>query len=164
MTNTLSLAFYCGAGGWIDRGIRTATRSKFSHVELVADHRLSPNRSRTGFAISSSGRDGGVRHKNIHFEAGNWEFVNVEGWASCDAWARAEKHCGRPYDYQGILTTFALPLRRHNKTSWFCSELCAHALGLQNGHMYSPGDLKIRVEEMNGAYLSGLSQNQRDQA
>jgi len=75
----LTLAFYKGTGRWEDRVIRWVTRSSFSHVEMLAH----PPAWRGGAAWlgqswSSSGREGGVRGKEIVFERDRWEFL--AGW------------------------------------------------------------------------------------
>lgn len=150
MTAGLSLAFYRGAGRIDDRIIRAATRSEFSHVELVRNHGQPDCLS-----ISASGRDGGVRIKKIAFDPDRWKVVKVLGWVPDTAWGRAAMHIGEAYDYRGILMSHALPLRRHDPSRWFCSELCAHALGIKQPHRLAPGDLLGAVTDLNRAYQRG---------
>ncbi len=152
MTEVLRLAFYKGTGHLDDRIIRTVTRSPFSHVELVRMRPTWPLRE----AISASGRDGGVRIKPISFRADQWQFLHLMDWVAEDAWVRAEAHLGASYDYRGILLSQALPLRRHAADKWFCSELCAHALGLREPHRLAPGDLYNVVHDMNAAFMRGV--------
>lgn len=162
MKQAVKLAFYHHGGTALDRLIRAATRSEFSHVELVAD--LGPTYPCASFtlpAISSSNRDGGVREKHITFNLDQWTFLEVEGWAPHGAWSRAMNELGRPYDHLGILMNFTVPLRRHLRGSWFCSELCGYALGLPESHTLSPGDLFLRVEELNAAYRLGRDASDR---
>ena len=45
-------------------------------------------------------------------------------------------------------------MRRHAAQRWFCSKLCAKALGLADPHTYAPGDLKRIVEEHNRTYVA----------
>jgi hypothetical protein len=163
MKQAIKLAFYYNGGTALDRLIRVATRSTLSHVELVAA--LGPTHPCTSFtlpAISSSSRDGGVREKHIAFNLDHWVFLEVEGWAPAGAWSRAMEQLGLPYDYAGILMNFTVPLRRHLRDSWFCSELCGHALGLDAPHTLSPGDLHIRVQELNRAYRLGQADRPPD--
>jgi hypothetical protein len=56
---------------------------------------------------------------------------------------------GKPYDYLG---SQLFGLRRHQADRWFCSELCAHALGLGQPHRYAPDDLKQEIEERNALF------------
>lgn len=144
----LCLAFYIGKGTLVDRVIRLVTRSPYSHVELVLGE-LTNDSPRTLLSISASARDGGVREKSIVFQAGRWEFLPLEGWSGDQVWIRAEAELGRPYDYLGILLNFTVPIRRHLRGSWFCSELCGHALGLDQPHRLSPGALYDAVKARN---------------
>jgi len=156
MTTPLSLAFYYGQGTAVDRLIRTATRSPFSHVELVADFLMVTDHIRCETrAISSSSRDSGVRIKPIVFCHDKWVVLPLLGWQPDDAWQRAASQLGKPYDYAGILMNFTVPLRRHLRGSWFCSELCGHALGLHEPQTLSPGDLYYRVRGLNEAFVNG---------
>lgn len=146
----LKLAFYKGTGRIDDRIIRTATRSIYSHCELnIADAYL-----------SASGRDGGVRRKQMQINPDHWDVLPLEGWERRDAWDRAFGEIGRPYDYAGIIFNFTVPIRQHMRQSWFCSELCAYALGFADPHTLAPGDLHNRVSEMNRAYLAGFEEGQ----
>ena len=156
MSTPLKLAFYYGHGTAVDRVIRMATRSPFSHVELVVGD--IPPSDATWWqdrAISSSARDGGVREKTITFGLDKWVFLPVYGWCPTDAWATARSQLGKPYDYAGIVMNFTVPLRRHLRGSWFCSELCGYAFGIHQPQTLSPGDLYYRVRGLNEAYLNG---------
>ena len=147
----LQIAFYKGVGRWDDRLIRIATQSPFSHVELLRGNTM----------LSASIRDGGVRLKKVELNSDHWTLLPLEGWERGDAWERAVEEIGRPYDLTGILLTFTVPLRRHRRRSWFCSELCAHALGLGEPHTLAPGDLFRRVLEMNQSFLAGFEEARR---
>lgn len=146
----ISLAFYKGTGHIDDRVIRWVTRSAFSHVELLA----SPPTAGAGLAWSASGRDGGVRCKVITFHPDRWLFEPVP-WAPANTFDRIRPELGKPYDYRGILFTQLFNLRRHSARRWFCSELCAYALGLAEPQEFSPGSLCRRVREMNRAFELG---------
>lgn len=147
-----SLAAYRGAGRWDDRLVRFRTRSEYSHVELLQGD--------AGYgkhlAISSSGRDGGVRIKRIDFHPDRWDIMPLEGWCRPDAWDRASRHLGAPYDWSGILGTFALPVLRQSDRAWWCSELLAYAVGLSHPWVQSPGTLFSQVLDLNHAFALGL--------
>lgn len=148
------LAFYKGKGTWTDYVIRFVTWSSYSHVELLL------NDSRIGDeaqAWSASGRDGGVRTKSIKFDPAKWTFVCVP-WARTDATLRVEAELGKPYDFAGLLGSQLFKLRWHQRNRWFCSEICAHAIGLDTPQAYSPGDLMDFVSQRN--HLLGLDQLQ----
>lgn len=151
---TLALAFYRGRGRLADRVIRAITRSPYSHVELTAWPGAWPV-DITQPALSASGRDGGVRREAITFAPDRWDMLPLLPWVPADAWPRAAEHIGAGYDWGGILMTFAVPLRRQNPGRWFCSELCAHALGLPDPHTYAPGDLYHWVRALNAAWRRG---------
>lgn len=154
---TAHLAFYVGHGRYDDRIVRSITRSAFSHVELLAP--FEGHRPRAARAISSSGRDGGVRIKTIDFHPARWTIIPLEPWHASAPWLRAKQALGAPYDWAAIAFTFALPLRWQRKEAWFCSELVAAALGLRRPHLISPGDLHDRVLELNAAYRRGRDRN-----
>ncbi|MDJ0824258.1 MAG: hypothetical protein QNJ16_02025 [Rhodobacter sp.] len=147
------LAFYKGPGRPDDRLIRFATRSIYSHVELLW-LALDQVTAEGALAISSSGRDGGVRTKRITFAPDRWD-VLAAPWAPDDAWDTAEAELDRRYDYIGILLSQIVRLQRHARTRWFCSELCAAALGFEMPQSYSPGDLARTVVQMNRAFVLG---------
>jgi hypothetical protein len=67
---TIKIAFYHAKHGTLqDKLIAFFTKGEFSHVEIVFED---------GTAYSSSPRDGGVRAKNIHFDAQKWHILEVE--------------------------------------------------------------------------------------
>lgn len=143
-----ALAFYRGRRTLVDRVICSVTRSEFSHVEFLPD-------GPAGRAISSSGRDGGVRWADIDFGSGRWDVVCVP-WAPPAALERIEGQIGARYDFPGLIGSQFLNLRRQSAARWFCSEICAYALGMSAPHRYSPGDLYIAVVERNAVYQMGI--------
>lgn len=151
----ICLAFYRAPGQLADRLVRLATRSPYSHVEIVDDHVLGAGRRREAWAVSASRRDGGVRLKRIMFEPEHWDILPALGWAHQNAFERACAEVGAGYDYAGIAANFVLPLRRSAPRRWFCSELVAEALGLQASYTYAPGDLHRIVRALNGAFEKG---------
>lgn len=143
----LCLAFYRGRRTLTDRVICSVTRSVFSHVELLP---YGPG----GPAISASGRDGGVRWAGIDFATARWDVIALP-WAGLDTLDRAASELGKRYDFAALVTAQLLNLRRHRPDRWFCSELCAHAIGLAEPHTYAPGDLHRTVLELNRVYQLG---------
>lgn len=141
----LFIAFYYGPGKFHDRVVRFATRSKFSHCELVQAP-ATPNPGDSAPCLSSSGRDGGVREKIITFKPDRWTFVELP-WAPANAWSVAQAELGKPYDYYAMIWTHLLNFRGEDREKWFCSELCAHALGMGMPNVYSPGDLYRALED-----------------
>ncbi|MEM5542942.1 hypothetical protein WNY61_09335 [Sulfitobacter sp. AS92] len=132
-----TLAFYKAPGRWQDAAVRLITRSRFSHCELVA---IQPQPGGSARAVSASKRDGNcVRAREIEFHRGHWEFVRV-GVDMGSSWTKALGEVGLPYDIIGAGLS-ALPVDIESDRGWFCSELCAYAIGLEKPHTYSPGDL-----------------------
>ena len=66
--NGAYVAFYKKKQRLLDKIISWTSRGKYSHVELVLPS--------TGYSYSSSGRDGGVRYKNID----EMNFLDTEKW------------------------------------------------------------------------------------
>lgn len=142
------LAFYRGEGRFFsDTVVQYITRSEFSHCEMFTSDEP-PLPGETHRCITAVGKDGGVRIKDITFQPSRWEFVEVP-WAPTDTISRARQNIGSGYDFWGLLMTQFLNLRRHAADKWFCSKLCAYALGLSEAHTYAPGDLKRVVTEHN---------------
>lgn len=139
------LAFYKGRGRIADRAVRMFTRGPYSHVELVCEK---PKSGAAFVALSASGRDGGVREKLIRYDSEKWDFVALP-FVSATAYARAKSHIGARYDYRGILLSQLFHLRKHDPRKWFCSELCAMALGFARPHTFSPVGLWGAVQAQN---------------
>lgn len=154
----IALAFYKAPGTMADRVIRTVTRSAFSHVELVDLRTLRDAVGDRPIArcLSSSGRDGGVRAKEIELARERWDLVPAE-WAPLGAIAAIERELGAGYDWRGLALSQLVALRMHSRRRWFCSEICGHALGLTNPHELSPGALRSRVLELTRVYNLGRS-------
>lgn len=138
----LYLAFYKGHGRMADQIIRWATRSGYSHVEIILGDTVEGRMAR---AISASGRDGGVRETRIDFGTGRWDIIAVPWADPAEALARARACIGLHYDWMGLVLSQVLHLRRSAPDRWFCSELVAHALGLPTPQTLSPGDLYLWV-------------------
>jgi len=136
---TVTLAFYKGRGNSVfqrfqDGIIRSVTRGIYSHVELISgDAAL----GRKAVCLSASGRDGGVREKQILLKPESWDLVsmNIDAHAPCEF---IRGHLGARYDYAGLLFSHVLAFGRHDHDKWFCSEICAAALGLANPQRVSP--------------------------
>ena len=66
-------------------------------------------------------------------------------------------YLGAGYDYGALVGSQLLNLRRENPERWFCSEICAHALGMTSPHRYAPGDLYRSVLERNQIFALGAA-------
>lgn len=142
----MQLAFYkARRGGWkglFDRAVRWWTSGPYSHVELVlAD----------GTCWSSSNRDGGVRAKWINLTPRHWDILPVAGDERA-ALAFFEQHQGAKYDFLGLFGFILRPYRGDTRR-WFCSEICAVALGYPDGWRFDPNTLAAAVRgQGNRAY------------
>jgi len=151
----IRLAFYHGSGNAADALIRWVTKSKYSHVEIIDRSADTPDGGKfIDTAWSASYRDGGVRRAVITFTPDKWLVVPAL-WAPDGVIETISAQAGKPYDYIGLIGSQLLNLRRQRQNRWFCSELCAYALGLSVPQEMSPGGLYRRVLEMNRAYITG---------
>lgn len=150
---TIALAFYKGKGTFVDWCIRTATRSKFSHVELFYGDIM----AREATCYSSSARDGGVRCKNINISSEHWDILYVDFTPKFDP-LLFNRNINAKYDYLGILLSQFFNFRTHDKDRWFCSEICAAMMGLPAPESYSPGQLFDTINLTNLAHLKGVEQ------
>jgi hypothetical protein len=130
----MQLAFYHGRGTWLDRLIRLWLRGRFSHVELVLDD---------GTCWSSSPRDGGVRAAHIDLDPARWTLVPVAG-DEARALALFTRHDGARYDWLGVFGFVLRPLGGDGGR-WFCSEICAAALGWPDPWRFCPNTLAAVV-------------------
>ena len=126
----MKIAFYKGKGGWFNKAIRLWTRSNYTHVELIIDDTW----------YSSSHTDGGVRERVISGNSGNWDIYSIEGDQPF-ALLMYELSLGCKYDWPGIFFSQVLPLGRHAKSRYFCSELIGDMLGIEDPHTYAPHEL-----------------------
>ncbi len=136
---TVTLAFYKGRGNSVFQRlqeglIRGVTRGIYSHVELISGDAVHDSHA---ICLSASGRDGGVREKRILLKPESWDLiaVSVAAEAPCQF---IRKHLGARYDYAGLMLSQVLAFGGHNPDKWFCSEICAAALGLPNPQRVSP--------------------------
>lgn len=138
MASDLHAAFYRGRGRfWADTMVKRFTGARFSHCEMVRSDR--PLRDgMTARCIGASAMDGGVRVKDITFDAGKWVFSPAP-WAPANAWDRAMRLEGQPYDVVAILLSNILQLSQHRVDAWTCSELLAHAFDFGPAQTYDPG-------------------------
>lgn len=123
------LLFFKGSQGNIwDKFICLITNSAYSHVELQF-----PN----GKCWSSSTYDGGVRAKYIDMADGHWDTLECP--------TPSEKlflqEVGKEYDYIGLIGTVIRVPWFSRQRKWFCSEIVAEALGLENSWKYTPEDI-----------------------
>lgn len=135
----ITFAFYKGRGKTVwervqDAGIRFATRGIYSHVELISGP---VELGQVVVCLSSSGRDGGVREKRILLKPDSWDLVQMN-IAPEQPVQFIRDRIGARYDYRGILFSQVLALGRHSESRWFCSEICAAALGLKSPQRMSP--------------------------
>ncbi len=111
----------------IDTIIRMATKSKYSHCEVVFKA-YTHNGSVFYDCYSSSPRDGGVRKKTMTLEPQKWDLINVD--ISSNRIKQTFKlYVGKPYDLLGAVGFY---FGRQDKAKYFCSEYCAEMLKLDN--------------------------------
>lgn len=150
----MQLAFYKANSTFTDKIIGWATKSPYTHVELVVEPiPYIEHLDRTEYrylCIGSSGRDGGVREKIIDLDSEKWEIVDCP-WINETHLMLLKIQLGKKYDMKGIIFSQMLSLSRHKKNRWFCSELIAWGLKLNNPQRVSPGDLYGLVKWMNEA-------------
>lgn len=141
----IHLAYYLGtkkensSATWLDRLICFATKSRYSHMELVYDYQ--PN-GRSG-CWSASPRDGGVRYASINLQSGHWEIYEMNLPSRFNReYVRDffELQDGKKYDWVGALGVY-FPFLDGEIHRWFCSEIIGMSLGVTNPHEKSPEDL-----------------------
>lgn len=136
---TVTLAFYKGRSPkrWQriqDAAIRRMAGGQYSHVELIEGRAV---HGEVALCLSSSGRDGGVREKEILLKPESWDLITLDVIpASSGDFIRAR--IGAKHDYTGIVLSQFFALGGHSKANWFCSEIISRALGLHSSQRISP--------------------------
>jgi hypothetical protein len=144
------LAFYIGVKvenpntGLFDRLVCWATRSRYSHVEIVTQY---VKEIHTGTCWSSSPRDGGVRMAIIPFKKTSWDLYEVDVDLDEErilVWFR--KHQGKKYDWVGAFAT-TIPFLPQMFSRWFCSEAISASLGIHRPSRNTPEKLYQHVKK-----------------
>lgn len=134
----VQIAFYKGPprDDWVHTlshyGIRVWTWSRWSHAELVLD----------GVCWSASGRDHGVRRKEIDLTSGRWDVVDISitDERAIRALAWFVVHEGDGYDYRNIARFILTPVGQ-DRDRWVCFESIGAALGMAGSHKLTANDL-----------------------
>ena len=127
----VQLAFYKGGKGFISRTIAWWKKSTYTHVEIkIGD-----------FLYSSSELEGGVRIKSQKLNPAKWDIVDLPFLDIKDAnniikFFDLRLNC--KYDWWGIIKSQIFGASRHSENRYFCSEICAEAIGLSEPNRYCP--------------------------
>lgn len=134
-----------GWQGLVNRGIRFATASKYSHTEIsIGNPFASPV-----LCVSASGVDGGVRGKIMQLSPDKWDIFPVPWVAEKDVHDFLAEYDKCGYDYLGT-GRFAFPfLLREHKNLWFCSESSGHILKFADPWRYDPATIVAAVVSNN---------------
>ncbi|KGQ59740.1 hypothetical protein [Gallibacterium anatis] len=124
---------------WLTRKL---TKGSYSHCEFAVQLENDKFSCR-----SSSIRDGGVRTKIMELPADKWDLVELhlteEG--AHEVVKYFTRNYGKKYDFFGALGVVFKT--RQNKQRYFCSEICAEALGFPEAWRFSPNDLHAIVTQ-----------------
>lgn len=131
----IMIAFYKGKTHLFNRLVAWWTNGPYSHVEVV----LGMDNRGNYHCLSSSLTDGGVRIKTMPLPSSKWDILTVKGEVR-DAEDWAAKHLGAKYDTPGL---FGFVWRRNIRKDhkWFCSEVVADILKLDQPSRYDPNAL-----------------------
>lgn len=141
-----TFAFYIAQGTLSNQLIRSATGYQESHVE----HLMISQVKSSNLCISASKRDGKkVRAKAIAWTPESWIFVTLPEFDGRGCMRRMWKHMGEPYDVFGAALSVT-PVSRGREGRWFCSELMALGVGLDDPHQYTPGSFRRALVDMGG--------------
>ena len=139
MENQTFLALYKGKGTICNAIVRWWTGSIYSHCEIVVN----------GICYSSSRMDGGVRCKKIDLNSGRWDVLKIEADVKDRVIAVYEVTKGNKYNWFGIFGAQVINRRYRKQNKFFCSEWCAHALGLPYPQTFAPHTLLAIIGYLN---------------
>lgn len=139
------IAFYQHKyGTFLDHAISYLTVGRCSHVEF----KLTDGAYSKGPCISSSFRDGGVRHKMLDLSSGKWiryrinpDILTIDRELDIAEWFSHER--GKQYDLLGV---FMVPFtfwkkKLFRRGQWFCSEIVSHICCRWGIHRFSTTQL-----------------------
>ena len=118
------IAFFKGKGAFINKIVRSWTKSPYSHAELIL------NDSETWLSISPFMKSQVSSRKNLLYNPAEWDFVEIEVTEeqhdTIEQFYELTKGCG--YDWVGMILSQFLPFRIKQKNRWYCSEWIVYAL------------------------------------
>jgi hypothetical protein len=125
----------------VDFGIRLATSGPYTHTELVfSDGRSGSSVPGTGVRFTAPG--------SIDFsDSTQWELLDLTGLDERAAIECFDKNLGNGYDMLGD-AHFAIDLIHHARHHDFCSEICAYALGFEEGWRFDPNTFYIVLKRL----------------
>lgn len=114
----IRVAFYKASGKIGDKLIRLWTGGPYSHCEVVMD----------GMAYSASQYHNAVRAWHFQEDHNKWDIVELDSLDENIILTFFRNELGKKYDWLGIFLSQLFPFQIHNKSKWFCSEICHEAL------------------------------------
>lgn len=128
-----------GWHGLVNRLIRWATKSEYSHSEIcVGNPFLS-----VADCLSSVGSEGGVRIKSMQLSTDKWDIVELKSVKEKDVLAFYEANKGTKYDFIGCVRTMLPWVSREHENKFFCSEVAATIIGHKEPWRMYPGVLHV---------------------
>lgn len=145
----MKVAFYKQKNGnWLDFAINAMSGfGGYSHCEFVLDNNLPDYDYSNSKCFGISGRDKGVRYKNIDLTSGHWDIFNIIDSTLIDNHIEYQfkNYLNKKYDYFGIIFYWIFPIKWQNNKKWWCSELVANLLGIDNCRI-SPNELSRSIK------------------
>lgn len=128
----------------VDFAIRLDTSGPFTHCELLfSDGRSASSVPGVGVRFTTPG--------SIDFnDATQWELLDLQGLDEQAAIATFNKNLGNGYDFLGD-AHFVFDLIQHAKHHDFCSEICAYALGFDEGWRFDPNTFYVVLKRLTQA-------------
>ena len=120
----IKIAFFRGAGGFINKVVRAWTKSDYSHAELVMPDGL------TWIGISPFKTSKLQARYNLDYNPSEWDFITIKITEKqldiINEFFDTTK--GSQYDWIGMILSQLLPYHIKRKNKWYCSEWIAYAL------------------------------------
>ncbi len=149
------LASYKGTHeGWqglVNRAIRFFTKSQYSHSEICVGNPFDG----AVLCVSSVGTEGGVRGKVMQLNPDKWDIIQLPAVYPQQVLNFLTAHKGKPYDLVGCVRSVLPFVSREHATKYFCSEVCATVIGIQDPWRMHPGVLHMVMSERKEVAHSG---------
>jgi hypothetical protein len=140
-----------GWQGWVEHITRFFTKSIYSHSEICVGNPFEG----AVLCISSVGTEGGVRGKVMQLDPKDWDVLPLATVYPQQVLNFLEQHRGEPYDLIGCVRSVLPFVGREHPTKYFCSEVCATVIGIQDPWRMHPGVLHMVMTSRNEVAHSG---------
>jgi len=133
-----------GVASIVDKGIRFICKGKYAHSEICLGNPFDT----PVFCVSSRGMSGGVAGLYLQLSPNDYDLTPLPNVTEDSVLTWLKKNDGAEYDFIGV-ARFLIPfLYGPHPTKWFCSEVAADIIGLQDPWQFNPTTLALVASKL----------------